>query len=175
MIARLRDMMFTSNGRQILSLDLEGDFREDFDKFKDKLLDVDVKIHRVKRSKNANDYLWVLCDKIAQDQGIGAVEVYRKEIEEVGVYTDVSIPGSTVERFAAEWSRKGLGWFCKVVDDDFLVGCKRVRCYYGSSTYNVQEMSRLINATVEDARALGIETATPAELALLLTEWETKK
>ena len=175
MIARLRDLMFTANGRQILSLDIEGDFREGFDKLKDKQLDVEIKPHRVKRSRNANDYLWVLCTKIAEDQGIGAVEVYRKEIAEVGVFTDVSMPAGTVERFASEWERKGLGWFCRIVDDDFLAGCKRVRCYHGSSTYNTAEMSRLINATVEDARALGIETATLSELALLLDNWEEKR
>ncbi len=175
MIARLRDLMFTSSGRQILSLDLEGDFREDFDKLKDKPLDLELKIHREKRSKNANSYLWCLCQKIAEDQGIGAVEVYRKEIEEVGAYTDMTLTISAIDRFAHEWERKGLGWFCKIVDDDFLMGCKRVRCFYGSSTYDTAEMSRLINATVEDARALGIETATPAELALLLDNWEAKK
>lgn len=175
MKARLRDLMFTSNGRQILSLDLEGDFREEFDKLKDKPLDLELKIHREKRSKNANSYLWVLCGKIAESQGIGSVEVYRKEVEEVGVYTDMTIAVNAIERFNTEWERKGLGWFCRIVDDDFLLGYKRVRCFYGSSTYDVAEMRRLINATVEDARALGIETATPAELALLLDNWRDRK
>lgn len=175
MIARLRDLTFTANGSQILSLNLEGDFREGFDKLKDKALDVEIKPYKPKRSRDANAYLWVICQKIAEDQGIGAVEVYRREIEDVGVYTDVSLPRDTVERFAAEWERKGLGWFCRIVDDDFLVGCARVRCYYGSSTYNTAEMSRLINATVDDARALGIETASYSELALLLDQWEDKR
>ena len=69
MRGRLRDMTFTADGRQIVSLVIEGDFREQFDKLKDADLDIEVKKHRERRSKNANDYLWVLCEKIAKEQG----------------------------------------------------------------------------------------------------------
>ena len=175
MKARLRDLMFAANGKQIVSFDIEGDFRESFDKFKGEILDVEVKKHREKRAKNANDYMWVLCEKIAQNQGIGAVEVYRKEIQNVGVFSDFAVTAGAVERFSREWERKGLGWFCRIVDDDFLVGCKRVRCFFGSSTYTTEEMHRLITAIVEEARALGIETATPSELALLIEDWGKRK
>lgn len=166
----MRDMTFTADGRQIVSLVIEGDFREQFDKFKDADLDIEVKKHRERRSKNANDYLWVLCEKIAKEQGIGSVEVYRHEIESVGVYEDMAVKEERIPRWCEVWQSKGLGWFCKVVDNSFT-GYKRVRCFYGSSTYDSAEMSRLINNTVEDAKALGIETATPAELARLIEEW----
>lgn len=174
MRAKLRELMFTKSGRQILSLDIEGDFREGFDKLADKLLDVELKVHRERRSKNANDYLWVLCTKIAESQGIGAVEVYRKQIEEVGVFEDMAIREEKVKRWCEVWAERGIGWFCRVVDNSYP-GYKRVRCYYGSSTYNTAEMSRLINNTIDDARALGIETASLSELALLLDNWEEKK
>ena len=39
--------------------------------------------------------------------------------------------------------------------------------YYGSSTYDTQQMSLLIDHIVQDAKALGIETMTPAELEAL--------
>lgn len=170
----LRDLTFTGNGRQVLSVTLDGDFRENFDKMRDKPVEVQIKPYRKKRSKNANDYLWVLCDKIAASQGITAVEVYRKEIRDAGTFEDFLIKNERIEKFSTAWSEKGLGWFTLLVDD-YGGDYKQIRAYYGSSSYNTAEMSRLINATIEDAKALGIETATPEELSILIDEWKIKQ
>ena len=170
MRAALRELTFTGKGEQILSLTLEGDFRERYDELNGKALELDLKIYRKKRSKNANDYLWVLIDKIAKSQGISPVEVYRKEIREVGVFEPLPVREDCLDRFMKAWGERGLGWFVEIIDDSFP-GYKKVFAYYGSSTYNTEEMSRLINNTIEDAKALGIETATPQELSLLLDEW----
>ncbi len=170
----LRDLTFSAQGKQILSLTLEGDFREEYDSLRDKPLEVEIKKYRKKRSRNANDYLWTLCTKIAESQGIGAVEVYRKQIREVGVFETLILPGDSVERFSREWESKGLGWFCVLIDNAYPEH-NRIHAYYGSSTYNTAEMSRLINNTIEDARVLGIETATPRELSLLLDGWKKEK
>lgn len=170
MRAELRDLTFSAKGKQILSLTLEGDFREKFDELNGKPLEVEIKRYRQKRSKNANDYLWTLCTKIAENQGISPKEVYRKQIREVGVFEPLPVKEEALERFSRAWGERGIGWFTVVVDDSFP-GFKKVFAYYGSSTYNTEEMSRLINNTIEDAKALGIETATPAELSLLLDTW----
>ena len=39
--------------------------------------------------------------------------------------------------------------------------------YWGSSAYSTAEMSRLLDDVVEEAKGLGIETATPEQLALM--------
>lgn len=168
----LRDLTFSADGRQILSLNIEGDFREQFDMLKDLPLEVEIKRQRKKRSKNANDYLWVLCDKIAENQRISAEEVYRKEIREAGVYEPLSVKNEDVERFSKAWESRGIGWFTLLVDNSFP-GYKKIHAYYGSSTYDAAEMSRLIESTINDAKALGIATATPQELSLLMDEWRT--
>ncbi len=173
MRALLRDLTFASNGKQILSLTLEGDFRDQFDELNGKPLEVDIKKYHAKRSKNANDYLWTLCTKIAEDQGTSPEEVYRKEIREVGVFEPLPVKEDALERFSRAWASRGIGWFTVVVDDSFP-GYKKVFAYYGSSTYNTAEMSRLINNTIEDAKALGIETATPQELSILMDNWRGK-
>ena len=46
------------------------------------------------------------------------------------------------------------------------------RVYRGSHTYNTKEMSLLIAGTVDECQAVGIETATPAELASMAAAWE---
>ena len=50
-----------------------------------------------------------------------------------------------------------------------------VTLYYGSSTYDTKQMSRLIDNIVQDCQAVGIETLTPDKLALLLEEWGDAK
>ena len=174
MRARLRDLSIGMDGRQVLSLTvLDGDFREVWDTLKDTDLDVEIKKHRRRRSKNANDYLWVLCEAIAKDQGVTKEEVYRRQIREVGVYEPLPLRVDAIEKFAAAWGEKGIGWFIDVVDDSFP-GYKKVFAYYGSSTYDTEQMSRVIGAAQEDARALGIEVIPPAELALMMDAWEDR-
>ena len=45
----------------------------------------------------------------------------------------------------------------------------------GSHTYDTTEMGRLIDGTVEEAKALGIETMTPAELERMIKACDQKK
>ncbi len=131
---------------------------------------------RRKRSLDANDYLWVLCTKIAEKLQDGKTmvtkeEVYRKHIREVGVYQPLPVKKDAVERFSQVWGERGTGWFIETVDDSKLDGYKKVFAYYGSSVYDTKEMSRLIDSVIEDCRALKIETMPPGELDMLLKEW----
>lgn len=170
----MRDLAIGVDGKQILSLTvLDGDFRDKWDELKEVDLEVTIKKYRKKRSKNANDYLWVLCEEIAKNQGITKEEVYRKQIREVGVYEPLPVREDAIERFDAAWRQKGIGWFTEVVDDSFP-GYKKIFAYYGTSVYNTEEMSRVINAAVEDARALGIDLISPEEMSLLMEEWDEK-
>ncbi len=173
MRARLKDMSIDWESRkQIVSFVIDSDFSEEFDRLKDKPLTVDVKQYREKRSKNANAYMWVLCEKIAQTQGIGAEDVYRHNIREVGVREPLPIKADAVERFQSEWGKRGIGWFAEVVDDSKLEGYKLVFAYYGSSTYTSAEMARLIDNIVQDAQALGIPTDPREELDRMIREWD---
>ena len=47
------------------------------------------------------------------------------------------------------------------------------RLYRGSHTYNTAEMSKLINGTVEECKAQGIETETPDKIREMLALWES--
>lgn len=44
--------------------------------------------------------------------------------------------------------------------------------WYGSSSYDTKEMSRLIDYIADEAKGLGIETMTPDELAQLKAAWD---
>jgi hypothetical protein len=43
----------------------------------------------------------------------------------------------------------------------------------GSHTFNTKEMSRLIDGTIEEAKELGIETATPEQIRRMMAAWDS--
>ena len=70
MTGRLVDMAFTLGGKQRVTLEINGDFREIWDKLhQEQVLDVEIKKHRNKRSHSANAYFHVLVNKIAAETG----------------------------------------------------------------------------------------------------------
>lgn len=141
----------------------------------DKPLAITVAKERKKRSLDANAYCWVLCHKLAEAVKLTKEEVYRDHIRAIGQFEPLPIREDAVERFAQVWGQKGTGWFVDVVDDSKLPGYKKVFAYYGSSTYDTAEMSLLIDNIVQDCKAVGIETLTPAELDAMKEAWKRAK
>ncbi len=140
-------------------------------KRRDRLYDCIVQEHRERRSLDANAYAWVLLDKLAEVTNIPKEEVYREAIRNIGGNTEtVCVKAAAADKMRAAWSRNGLGWVSDAVESK-LPGCVNVILYYGSSTYDKQQMSRLIDNLVEDCKALGIETLSPEKLAAMTQEW----
>lgn len=130
---------------------------------------------RNKRSLDANAYFWVLADKLATQQGLpGTTEIYRNYIKEIGGNREiVCVKKEAADKLCAGWERGGLGWLTERFPSK-VKGCVNVILYYGSSKYDTAQMSRLIDLAVQDCKSLGIETATPRELSLLLDRWGAK-
>ena len=143
---------------------------------KGKKLSVEVKPHRNKRSLDANNYCWVLCDKIAQVIGSTKEEVYRKVIRDVGVFKFVVIHPEATETFIDDWSGNGIGWFAEIDGSVTIeqVEYNRLIVYKGSKKYDTKEMSRLIDELVNQAKELNIETRPQEEIDSLLKNWEGK-
>lgn len=138
------------------------------------LLDVKVTKHREKRSRDANAYFWTLCGKLAAVLGRSPREVYREAVRDIGDnYDVVCVRDRAVEKLREAWEARGLGWITDTTGSK-LAGCQNVILYYGSSTYDKAQMKRLIDVIVAECKEQGIETATPAEQALLLEKWEEK-
>lgn len=143
---------------------------------KDRLYDLVVKEHREKRSLDANAYCWVLIDRLAQATGAGKTEIYRRAIREIGGVSDVvCVTPKAADKLEKVWRGNGLGWFSQRMDSKKIPGCVVVTLYYGSSTYDTAQMSRLIDYIVADCKAMGIETLPPDKLALLKEEWGCTK
>ena len=141
---------------------------------KGKLLTVDIKQHRKKRSLDANAYCWILCQKIAEKIGNTKEFVYKKAIREVGQFEIVPIRDDAVDRWIKNWESKGLGWQSMVLEDSKLEGYKNTINYFGSSVYNTKEMSLLLEEIIYQAKELDIDTMTDREKKELLEQWENR-
>lgn len=136
--------------------------------------DYDLAVHKQKRSRDANNFCWVMCEEIAQRLFKTTKEdVYRRAIQRVGVYKDFLLTEDEAKTFRVAWSKLGTGWITEDVDFDETGDKVLVRAYYGSSTYNTKQMSRLIDDLVQDAQALGVET-DGGRITSLLEDWEAK-
>ena len=147
-----------------------GQFFSSLDDSTEYVMTID-KVRR-KRSLDANAYFWVLADKLATAQGLpGTTEIYHKYIKEIGGNREiVCVIEEAADKLRRGWEHNGLGWLTERFPSK-IDGCVNVILYYGSSTYDTAQMSRLIELIIQDCKALDIETATPAELALLLERW----
>lgn len=146
----------------------------DLSDLQEKELDVTAKVHREKRSLNANSYFHVLSGKIAEKLGTSLNHEKNRLIREYGQYEviDGMIPTVTVKAVYEDKMLDMDGVHLKVVERP----CETVKMAFlrGSHTYNTAEMSRLIDATVEEAKELGIETLTPDQLARMKASWTEK-
>lgn len=141
-------------------------------KEKNQPLEVDISKEEKKRSLNANNYLWALCGELAKKINLTPIEVYRKAIREAGTTTDMQIKVIAYDDFAKLWRSNGLGWFTDVIYKYSNGRDMDIRVYYGSSSYDVSQMKRLLDYVVADCEEHGIETKDSAEMEALLTYWD---
>lgn len=136
-------------------------------------LNMVLKKHRKKRSLDSNAYAWVLLGELQNVLNIPKEEIYKDLIKSIGSYEIIPVKNEAVEKFRQAWSKNGLGWVTETTKSK-LEGFTNVVTYYGSSTYNTKEMTRLIDLIVEECKQFGIETKPQEEIDSLLKEWDKK-
>lgn len=139
---------------------------------KDKL-SIEIKKYRKSRSLDANKYFWKLLQEVCDFKDIETIEEYKRRVKELGIFRQFKIMTQDVKTFEKVWTDRGIAWFCEIADTDYIgdTEFKIINAYYGSSSYNTKQMSRLIDNLVQDCKTVGIETKTPAEIKSLLESW----
>ena len=162
-----------STGKQMLTLELDTDFRPYVDELTSKDLTVTLKQYRKKRSLDANAFFWATVGDISAKLCIPPEEIYRELIRDVGDNcVIVPVKESEADRWRKNWESKGLGWICESMGRSKLSGYENQICYYGSSTYDTAQMARLIDLVVEEAKAQGIQPRlTAAERQAAIEMW----
>lgn len=143
---------------------------KDLETISDKDLIVSVKEYRKRRSLSQNAYLWTLLDQIGAKTSQSKENAYRGYIKDYGVFEILPIKNEAVKMFVNRWEKHGLGWFCEDLGESKLNGFTKLIAYYGSSTYTTEEMTRVLEAVIQDCEELGISTMSLSDIALLKNE-----
>lgn len=173
MIGRLRDLTMNPDHTFNVTITVQTDFRDLFDKLKDKVLDIVIKEHREIRSKNANAYFHVLVNKIANETGESDEAVKVRLVTDYGV-VDQDEDGLVLGfKISAKANPAKIYKYTRFVEDRVENG-KPIKVYLvlkETHEMDTKEMARLIDGTIEEARELGIDTDTPDELARKKELW----
>lgn len=139
-------------------------------------LNIELKKYRRHRSLDANAYFWKLLTELCELAEIDTVEEYKRRIKELGIFRQFKIEKDNIKTFEKMWTAQGIAWFCEIADTTYIgdTEFKIINAYYGSSSFNSKQMSRLIDGVVQDCKAYGIETKPQSEIDSLLKEWDKK-
>lgn len=136
----------------------------------------DLSEHKAKRSLNSNSYYWKLAGEVSKKTvkfGANINEIHNHNLRELGLREYINdqpvcvyIPDTEEAEIAAlnaeTYHLKPTSQTREGKDGQMF------RCYVmlrGSHTYNTEEMSALVDLMVQEAKAAGVETLTPTELA----------
>lgn len=164
MIGRLKDLTFNGDGTQNITVTVGANFRETYDMLKDKDIKIEIKKASNRRTNNQNAFAWELIDQIAAASHEKVSDIYRRAIREIGgVSTMVGMKDEAIPVFRAGWEKGHLGRQVEIIPGSTRPGWSNVKIFFGSSEFDSDQMSRLIDILIQDAEALGIPTITDKE------------
>jgi len=166
--ARVHDISFDESGKQRVCFTL--DRRVEMGDLREKDIRLKAVRWREKRSLNANALLWKCLDKMADALNTDKWEVYLLMLKRYGKFTYAIVPDGAVEKMRSMWRE------LEVVGEVDVNGRKatQILCYYGSSTYDTKEFSRLLDGTISEMQEMGIPTPEQEDLDRALENWEGK-
>lgn len=125
----------------------------------------DIREHRNQRSLSQNAYFHVLVGKIAKVLRVSNTEVKNRLIADYGYYdSDV---GHVIVKDSLNYLEFDQLHLKPSTKTQTLANGELYRVYYvmrGTHTYNTSEMTRILDAAIEEAKSLDIETLPPDEL-----------
>lgn len=168
-------------GKWNLSFSTDQNIAEAAQIFSGKDIDVKLKQHREKRSLDANAYYWCLLTKLAKIHGWSNAEAHNRMLRDYGQYERVegqliAVPLPDTDQTEREVLSK-MEYHLALSPKVTIMKGETKRVYLllrGSSTYNTEEMARLISGLIEECRYSGIpdsEIMTPFEKQKLYEQY----
>ena len=129
-------------------------------------LNEEIEVKKKKRSNKANSYYWKMLQTLCYEMNLDVITEYKKRVKELGIFKQWEIDTENVPTFVHLWEDRGIAWFTEKVEE---IGNKTIiNAYYGSSSYNSKQMSKLIDNLIQDCRSVGIQTLEDIELEELI-------
>ena len=166
------------SGKQRVTVELNEDFREVYDQLKEGLLSVAFNKYKKKRSLDANAYYWVLVSKLAKRVEVSNEEIHNLVLSRYGFPEIVDGHLMRILIPDTEEAEKKVNcsdvYHLRPTSQVHLMGdgvTYRTYCIMrGSSTYNTEEMARIITGLISecrDAKMPDAEIMTPDEKRIL--------
>ena len=162
------------NRKWLLTFEVDQEPRI-FEKTQDAELIIAVDKYRPHRSKQANRYFHKITGMIAEQLGISKTEAKNIMLARYGQEDDEI--KNIIMNDAIPWEKLDTIHLRPTAATRMMDNGEIYRVYIvirGSSTYNTQEMARLIDGTVSEAKELGIETLPPEEIERMKQAWRGK-
>lgn len=127
----------------------------------------EVKRVRRKRTLTQNSYYWALVHKLAtalsnKDHTFTNDEIHFQMLRDYSrPAIFAAMDGIDAQRY---WK------YAEKDDHDGQQGVTYWKFYQGSSTMDTKDFKQLLDGLIQECKAVGIETATPEELALMRRE-----
>lgn len=126
------------------------------EELKDKELEITFKEHKKHRSLDANALLWACIGDIAKATKQRNDDIYLDLLRNYGEFTYVCVKPEALGEFMKAW---------KYVDvlPEHMQGAQGIslKIYFGSSTYDTKQFSRLIDGVMEEMKELNIQRPLP--------------
>ena len=157
----------------IVSFEIKAEL-EDIAKYKDIELDISFDKRRKRRSLDANACLWACLGQIAAAVGTDNWTEYLRALRQYGKYTYINVKEEAIEDLRRQWREIDVVGDIVVIDDvtGELTPMKQVLCFFGSSTYNSKEFSRLLDGVISDMKDLGLEAPMHDDMRAIIAEME---
>ncbi|MCQ2113322.1 MAG: hypothetical protein MJY95_08295 [Bacteroidaceae bacterium] len=163
MKAEILDYSIALDGTQRVTLLLKSDFRQAYDRYIGKTLNVRFSEWKEARSNNQNAFFHSLVNEIAGCRGLTEDDVKRQLVVDYGTLardSDGNIIGFKLPVSADVSTIYPYTSFYKEIEENG----KRFNCflvYKHTSEMDSAEFSRLLSGTIDEAKELGIDTDTP--------------
>lgn len=156
----------SQKGELLLQVNELQDFKDLVDEYNTReKLSIEIKPYREKRSLDANAYCWVLITEIANRLRANKDDIYLDMLKKYGQQFVCKIKNKDRERF--ERSQKYWELHEALTEEN----AQYYRVFVGSSDYDSQEMSILIDGIIDEAKAMGIQTETPNQIIEMKARW----
>lgn len=134
---------------------------------------------RGKRSLNANNYHWMLCEQIAKILKVSKYEVHNQLMIDYGTdwLDDSGRPVYVLMKDDDKYLRKETEHYrpTDAVEDRKGTMYRWFVLLLPSHLMSTKEMSELIDGTVSEAKELGIDTRTPDEIDRMKALWSSEE
>lgn len=128
--------------------------------------DEEIEVKKRKRSNKANRYFWEMLQQLCFEMNLNVIEEYKKRVKELGIFQTFVLDTKNLPTFDYLWSNNGIAYFTEKVEEN---GNKTtINAYYGSSSYNSKQFSRLLDNLIQDCRSVGIQTLEDKEVEELI-------